>query len=303
MITASQLLRERKVHQLRFSVVIPTHNRPRLLQRAVQSVLSQTYNDFEIVVVDEASSPSASSALKELNDQRVRIVRNDTPLGPAAARNIGISHARGDFIAFLDDDDWWLSTKLEESVECLTRWPEVDVVLHRTAEETDSNPPRHPCESVSNALARMLYQQPPSLDGVVVRRSLSGTVGFDPKMGGAEDLDYLIRLAKSGARVAEIPVTLAVLGGEEATAVGLDERIAGRLMLLESHPEILGDARARTFFYLRLGHLQRRAGRRWRASAAFVRSFVARPSMRPLRGLLLTLLPDSFQTWLVPNSR
>jgi glycosyltransferase involved in cell wall biosynthesis len=95
------------------SVVIPTYNRVDLLGRAIKSVLAQTEQDFEIIVVDDASSTDPSGVIDSFNDSRIRLIRHSKSKGGSAARNTGILNSQGEFIAFLDDDDEWLAEKLE----------------------------------------------------------------------------------------------------------------------------------------------------------------------------------------------
>ena len=94
---------ERKVHPMRFSVVIPTRNRPQFLTQAVTSVLDQNFAADEILVVDDGHG--AGMALAGLSP-RIRVLDNGSR-GPVPARNLGVETASGDVIAFLDDDDWW----------------------------------------------------------------------------------------------------------------------------------------------------------------------------------------------------
>jgi glycosyltransferase involved in cell wall biosynthesis len=101
------------------SVIIPTHNRAELLRGAIQSVLDQTYRDFEIIVVDDASTDHTPEVVRNFADERIRYVRNATNRGEGGARNVGLERARGEFIALLDDDDEWLPEKLELQVKVL----------------------------------------------------------------------------------------------------------------------------------------------------------------------------------------
>jgi glycosyltransferase involved in cell wall biosynthesis len=94
------------------SVVIPTYRRPDSVLRAVASVLAQTFTHFEILVVHDGPGPETAAALKDA-DPRVRYYQLDANRGPAAARNYGVTQARGQWIGFLDDDDEWLPRKLE----------------------------------------------------------------------------------------------------------------------------------------------------------------------------------------------
>ena len=97
------------------SAIITTFNRERFLGAAIESVLSQTYRDFELLVLDNSSSDGTAALVGRWRDPRIRYVRH-APLRIAAARNLGVREARGEFVAFLDDDDEWLPRKLERQV-------------------------------------------------------------------------------------------------------------------------------------------------------------------------------------------
>lgn len=101
------------------SVIIPTRNRVKLLSRSVASVLGQSYQNLELIVVNDASTDDSREVLAAMTDPRLRIINHATNKGAAAARNVGISMARGEFIAFQDDDDVWLVHKLERQVAAL----------------------------------------------------------------------------------------------------------------------------------------------------------------------------------------
>jgi glycosyltransferase involved in cell wall biosynthesis len=102
------------------SVVIPTYNRVATVTRAIDSVLAQTYSHFEIIVVDDGSTDNTTEVLNERYRERVRLVRQSSNMGQAAARNAGIAAARYDLVAFLDSDDYWLPRKLEVQVPLMT---------------------------------------------------------------------------------------------------------------------------------------------------------------------------------------
>lgn len=95
------------------SVIIPTTRRPKLLMRALASVLGQTHGELEVIVVVDGPNPETLAALEGVVDPRVRVLQNQESLGPGMARNLGAGQARGEWIAFLDDDDEWLPLKLE----------------------------------------------------------------------------------------------------------------------------------------------------------------------------------------------
>jgi glycosyltransferase involved in cell wall biosynthesis len=96
-----------------FSVVLPTYNRAVLLEQAVHSVLTQTYPDFELIVVDDHSTDNTRQVIDTIADPRLVYMSNQRGKGGASARNTGIFHAQGQWVAFLDDDDLWFPEKLE----------------------------------------------------------------------------------------------------------------------------------------------------------------------------------------------
>jgi glycosyltransferase involved in cell wall biosynthesis len=103
----------------RISVILPTRNRATLLRRAMDSVLGQSFHDLELIVVDDASTDSTPQLLAACSDSRLRILRREHNRGAAAARNWALSEARGEWVAFQDDDDLWLVQRLE------TQWAAV----------------------------------------------------------------------------------------------------------------------------------------------------------------------------------
>jgi len=111
------------------SVIIPTHNRPYLILRAIKSVLNQTFQDFEIIVVDDGTKERAENAVLSLHDDRIVYIKHEINRGAPAARNTGLAHARGKYIALLDDDDECFPRRLELQVEALDKYPEVGLVF------------------------------------------------------------------------------------------------------------------------------------------------------------------------------
>jgi glycosyltransferase involved in cell wall biosynthesis len=108
---------------MQVSVIIPTYNRAATILRAVRSVQAQTYQDYELVIVDDGSLDDTAEILASLNEPRLRLIRHTTNSGSARARNTGVSEARGDFIAFLDSDDEWLPEKLAHQMEVVHKQP------------------------------------------------------------------------------------------------------------------------------------------------------------------------------------
>lgn len=101
------------------SVIIPTYNRATIISRAIKSVMLQTYSNYEIIVVDDGSSDQTEDIVRKF--EKVKYIKHHINLNGAAARNTGIAHAKGDYIAFLDSDDEWLPEKLEKQIHSLEK--------------------------------------------------------------------------------------------------------------------------------------------------------------------------------------
>ncbi|OGM08897.1 hypothetical protein A2159_02760, partial [Candidatus Woesebacteria bacterium RBG_13_34_9] len=98
------------------SVIIPTYNRALTIKRAIDSVLNQTYQDFEIIVIDDRSTDNTEEVVKIFNDEKLKYIRHEKNKGGSAARNTGIKVAKGEYIAFLDSDDEWHPEKLQKQL-------------------------------------------------------------------------------------------------------------------------------------------------------------------------------------------
>jgi glycosyltransferase involved in cell wall biosynthesis len=103
------------------SVIIPTYNRAHLIGRAIQSVLNQTYRDFELIIVDDGSTDNTEEVVGSFKDSRIKYIHHKENKGGTAARNTGINDANGEYIAFLDSDDEWLPEKLEKQINCFAK--------------------------------------------------------------------------------------------------------------------------------------------------------------------------------------
>ena len=193
------------------SVVIPTRNRWALLARALASVLGQQGAELEVVIVDEGSTDETPARLAALTDERVRVLRNDSPTGVANARNRGIEAAGGDWVAFLDDDDFWAPDKIRSQLDgCAAAEADYSytglVTTDAPLELRRVSAPA-PTEGLERALLGMNVIGAPS--SVMVRRSLLERAGgFDPDFSILADWDLYIRLSAAGRPAAcEAPLT------------------------------------------------------------------------------------------------
>jgi glycosyltransferase involved in cell wall biosynthesis len=179
----------------RVTVVIPTYQRRELAQRAVESVLSQSFQDFEVIVVDDGSTDGTEEGLSGLDD-RIHYVRQENR-GVERARNAALEQARGSIVAFLDDDDRWLADHLAAVVEVFERQPEC-VLVTTCPWYAITGRDRPEAARVVHPLPRLFVWGEVGWPSCVAARrdALLEIGGFDPEAGGETDL-YL-RLALKG---------------------------------------------------------------------------------------------------------
>jgi glycosyltransferase involved in cell wall biosynthesis len=184
------------------SVVIPTYNRAGLIGKPIRSVLAQSYQDFEIVVVDDCSTDNTEKVLESFNDPRIRYIRHQQNSGAAIARNTGINNSTSPYIAFLDSDDEWLPEKLAKQLNLFQQCgSDVGFIYTGFAAVNESNQVQRVMSSSYRGSLhdRLLYSNfigTPST--VMVKRNyLQQVKGFDPDMPSfIEDWDLWLRLSE-----------------------------------------------------------------------------------------------------------
>ncbi|KOP27853.1 glycosyl transferase family A [Hapalosiphon sp. MRB220] len=181
------------------SVVIPAYNAMTYLPETLESVLQQTFTDFEILIINDGSSDNIVEWTHQIADPRVRLISQPNQ-GVSVARNTGITHAQGEYIAFLDADDLWQPTKLEKQVHYLEDNPEVGLVYTWTAFVDQWG--KHTGIVLAFHAEGNVWEQIVVRDMIsngstpMVRRSCFETVGvFDPSFRYAPDRDMWTRIA------------------------------------------------------------------------------------------------------------
>lgn len=182
------------------SVVIPTYKRNDTLGRSINSALSQTYQDLEVLVVDDNEKDSEYSItvqniVKGINDSRLRYVTQDRHINGAEARNAGIRAAQGEWIAFLDDDDEWLPAKIEKQMKALDAHPDVMGASCYYNEYVDGKlvhtcPPYNTDNLNFKVFARQIAMYTPTL--IMRKEKLLEFGGFDSTLSRHQDLQMLV---------------------------------------------------------------------------------------------------------------
>ena len=117
------------------SVIMPVYNAERFLRYSIDSVLSQTYVDFELILVNDCSKDNSLMIMREYEqkDSRVKVFSNEQNRGVSYTRNFGVENASGEYIAFLDSDDMWTSDKLQKQFELIDKYPDTDICFSGSA--------------------------------------------------------------------------------------------------------------------------------------------------------------------------
>jgi len=178
-----------------------------LLKRAIKSVLNQTFQDFEIIVVDDCSTDNTEETAKSFSDKRINYLRHEENKGEGVGRNDGIRNAKGEYIAFLDDDDEWLSEKLRLQVECLDRLPieigavhcgrvDMDAMSGEVLSPVDSKD-FNANEKRGDICRRLLQNNFITLSSIMLRSKCFELVGaFDESIPMGLDYDMWIRVSE-----------------------------------------------------------------------------------------------------------
>ncbi len=284
------------------SVIIPTYNRAVLVKRAIQSILDQTYDNFEVIVVDDASTDSTVTVIANIEDERLKYIRHEVNGHASAARNTGIASAKGELIAFLDDDDEWFPSKLEKQVPVLVNAsPEVGLVycwmdyFDSSGRLVGETHPTHTGWVFDKMLDR------PRLGGcptIIVRREVFDVVGvFDVDLRRGNDGDFIRRVAREYAVDVVPEVLVRVNVGHDFDRIttgdeqGIRNAIKGHQVKLTKFADELDSYPKQTASILSaIGHHHAQLGEWITAAGYFLRAVRRAPSSgEPYRMLAYTL--------------
>lgn len=210
-----------------FSVLIPLYNKERHIQRSLGSVLAQSFDDFEVVVVDDGSTDGSAAVVAAYTDPRIRLIRQANA-GVSAARNRGIQEARGKWIAFLDADDAYLPAFLERTVQAIQTFPDAGAAFCRLAVSLSGmavaqpNTTPIPPIRVTDYFAFLLDTKNGgygfSSSSAVIRADIFSTAGLFPiGTNNGEDVDMWYRVAMT-TPITAIPDALAIYFVEDGAS-------------------------------------------------------------------------------------
>ncbi|MBF2004215.1 MAG: glycosyltransferase family 2 protein [Chlorogloeopsis fritschii C42_A2020_084] len=208
------------------SVIIPTYNRANIIGNTLDSVVKQSYQKIEIIIVDDGSTDNTEEVIKAIGDSRIHYIKHQINYGGATARNTGIKAAKGEYIAFLDSDDIWLTNKIEIQLDAIQRhsYPEkvvsyTQVLLYdgKSYQEV-SLCPKHPTigKGEIEALADYLFCNNGFMQTstLMMHISLARSTLFSSRLKIYQDWDFCLRLEVQEAIFVFIEQPLTIYNGE-----------------------------------------------------------------------------------------
>jgi len=285
------------------SVIIPTHNRAEYLIETINTVLSQTYKNLEIIVINDYSSDKTLEILNSLNIQNLHIISNKENLGAPASRNIGINSCKGSYIAFIDDDDLWYPNKIELQLNQLIQKPEIDCIFceHKYILEGRSFYPD--IIDYNNSLGKTIITRSlGSFSLPLIRKSCIDEIGLlDINFESCQDWDYWIRISQK-FNIDKLPQCLVErnIGNDQITS-NIRKKINGREYLLNKHSSLISQYPSIKNIHLnRLGSLNVLDGNYTAARDYFIKAFKTYPySPKTIIHLMLSYISTKFHKSLI----
>ena len=219
------------------SVIIPTHNRAEFLRSAITSVLNQTFQNFEILIIDDASKDHTREVLSNFKDTRIKVIHNPVSKGDAGARNVGVMNSNCEYIAFLDDDDEWLPEKLKIQTCFLDECPsEVGgICTDRFTIKEIGRIPLYTSSPESNDLSKRNFI---TTSSILLRKECFEKQGlFDETIPFCSDFDMWIRISKTYSfKVIKMPLVKYYIRGNSLT-FNHERIIRGMEILFKKHDD------------------------------------------------------------------
>jgi len=274
------------------SVIIPTHNRAESLRAAITSVLNQTFHDFEIVIVDDASKDHTREVITNFNDVRIKVIHNPFSKGDAGARNVGVMNSNGEYIAFLEDDDEWLPEKLQIQINLLDNSPsEVGGIC--TGRFTIKEADRRAFSVWNPEINDLSKENFITTSSILLKKECFEKCGlFDESMPTSSDYDMWIRISKKYAfKSVNMPLMKYYIH-DNSLSFNYEKMIRGVEILLKKYSDFFKySSKEYSNIYLQLGVLYCYKGEVQKGRKAFVNAIKIYPfEIRNYFNLALSLL-------------
>jgi glycosyltransferase involved in cell wall biosynthesis len=231
------------------SIIIPTYNRAHLVGRAIQSILDQTYKDFELIIVDDGSTDNTENIIREFQkkDKRIKYICHKKNRGGSAARNTGVKNSSGYFLSFLDSDDQWLANKLRTEVKILNNNKDCIICSTGYTYIDEKNGKMNNKIRRGIIIKKQFVSQKIVLraecfattDFTVTRNAILKIGGFDEKLSARQDWDFWIRITSIGLGI-QIPIYSVIhyTMRNDQISSGIKNKLQGTEILYKKHKNI-----------------------------------------------------------------
>ncbi|MEJ6981965.1 glycosyltransferase [Pedobacter sp. P351] len=243
-----------------FSIILPVFNREDLISRSIQSVLQQSFESWELIVIDDGSTDSSVKVVEDFCrlDSRIKLLQQENRKQPAA-RNTGIKTAIGQWIAFIDSDDLWLHNKLELQYECILKKPEADVIFSDGYTQFSDKKIRHYYHyeivhgffTGSQLYKELLFGNCIPVLSLIIKSEWVSKIGLqDEAVPGVEDHDYCLRLCTAGANFFGMEDRLFVYSVHDnnfSANLGQQNYLSSLIRFKNYDPTLLGEKEIKRF--------------------------------------------------------
>jgi len=244
------------------SVIIPTYNRADKLKRAIESVLKQTHERFEIIIVDDHSRDETKSVVKNFIDERIYYIRNEENLGGSESRNVGIRNARYDYIAFLDDDDEWLPEKLEKQLKVLKKTSSIycGVYTGFTRVKDSRIFSKHIYDKEGDLFNQLLWKNVIGSTSVIMLKKscIVDVGGFTKNLPASQELELYLRLSRKYKfkSIPEVLVTRYYHDDEQITGNHSKKLVSKKYLYGKYQREIKSNSKLHSKYLYQLAFLE-----------------------------------------------
>lgn len=232
-----------KIHSPTITCIIATRNRRDIIDRAIQSVLDQTYPCSELLIIEDAGTDQTVEYLKGRygHETIISVLGNQSRMGPAATRNRGLDLAQGEYVTFLDDDDQWSRMKIERQVALAVKGYDF-VTMTRAKYVLNGRYVSHYGPELNTVTLRDLFRRNVILNvSPLIKTSLMRDIKFDPVMWCGEDYDAWIRLLNRGVKTINLNDPLVILHKDGETSLNQirQNKFQGRMQIYAKHKSLM----------------------------------------------------------------
>lgn len=244
------------------SIVIPVYNREHLILQSIESVLSQSYKNIEVIIVDDASTDKTEEVVCAINDTRINYFRQNVNKGPSVARNLGVKKAKGELIAFLDSDDEWYADKLEKQVKIFSELDDDFAAVFCNYETMDITTKEKLGECVINVDVcdnfrnGNNFKTPSPCTMLIKTEAYKNVNGFDERLKANEDTELAIKLCKRFKLYLQNETLVKVTRNHDSLMGNAENYAHAREIIIDEHKNYLNKnitfrlARMTADFYL-----------------------------------------------------